>query len=308
MKIRIGTRGSRLALAQTRSIAERLRLNGHEVSEVVIETRGDRDQEASFPEFGGSGVFVHEIERALLQQQIDLAVHSYKDLPATGPADLTIGAIPERLDAADCLLVREEVVDLDDVRLPVRRRARIGTGSARRTALLHWARSDLEILPLRGNVDTRVGKLMAGDYDAIVVAAAGLDRIEAAGGLQQHHKGKVRRCRLDPSWFVPAPAQGVLALQIRRADAELAAAVKVLHREQIARPVSCERQLLVRVEGNCQLPFGAWCEVLPGGGLALVFALGLGTGILVDRLEGEDPMQLADRAWNRLAEAGLPTQ
>lgn len=306
MRIRIGTRGSRLALAQARSIAERLRLNGHDVSEVVIETRGDKDQDASFPEFGGSGVFVSEIERALMEQQIDLAVHSYKDLPATGPAGLTIGAIPERLDAADCLLVREEVVDLDDVRLPVRRGARIGTGSARRTALLRSARKDLEVLPLRGNVDTRVEKLLAGDYDAIVVAAAGLARIEAAGGLR--HSGQFRECRLDPSWFVPAPAQGALALQIRRADADLAAAVKVLHLEEIARPVSCERHLLVRIEGNCQLPFGAWCEVLPGGGLALVFALGLDTGVLLDRVEGQDPMLLADRAWNRLTEAGLSTQ
>lgn len=306
MNIRIGTRGSRLALAQTRSIAERLRRNGHEVSEVVIETRGDREQEASFSELGGSGVFVREIERALLEQQIDLAVHSYKDLPATGPADLIIGAIPERLDAADCLLVREQAVDLSDVRLPVRRRAKIGTSSARRTALLRSARPDLEILPLRGNVDTRLRKLLAADYDAIVVAAAGLARIETAGGL--HHTGRFRECRLDPSWFVPAPAQGALALQIRRDDADLAAAVKVLHREQIARPVSCERQLLVRVEGNCQLPFGAWCEVLAGGGLALVFALGIDTGILVDRVEGEDPIQLAEQAWNRLTATGLSTQ
>ncbi len=307
MRIRIGTRGSRLALVQARSIAARLRAHGHETIEVIVQTLGDRDQTSAFPEFGSPGVFVREIERALVAETIDLAVHSYKDLPSTGPDDLVIAAVPERLDAADQLLIRTDVLELDRGRLAVGAHARIGTSSARRAALLRGAREDLSILPLRGNVDTRIRKLRTGEYDAIVLAGAGLTRLEAAGISELGQNDDVHVQRLDPEWFVPAPTQGALALQIRRDDAALAKALSVLHDEAVARPLVAERLLLARVEGSCQLPFGAWCTT-NASGFRLVFALGDGERLLVDRVDGDDATALAERAWQRLTESELRVQ
>lgn len=302
--IKVGTRGSALARIQTAGIVERLRRGGLEVEQVVLETRGDRDQEAAFAEFGGPGVFVREIEEALLDGRIDVAVHSYKDLPSEGPEGLTVAAVPERLDPADHLLVRDASLASSTGRLPLAEGARVGTSSARRQALLRHQRADLEVAPLRGNVDTRVRLLVEGRYDAIVLAGAGLQRLRQGGALELSGKG-IHDRRLDPEWFVPAPAQGALAVQVRRADPDLLDRVRALDDAVAARALDGERRLLARVEGNCDLPFGAWCRRQPGGEFVLGFAMGDGEHLVVEALEGDEPLLLADRAWDHLAATGM---
>jgi len=303
MRIRIGTRGSRLALAQTGSVARQLADNGHDVETTIIRTRGDLDRTSAFPEFGGAGVFVREIERALLAGEIDLAVHSYKDLPSEGPAQLVVAAVPERVDPADLLVVRAQAMAPPQAGLSLAHEARIGTSSARRQALLRHLRPDLQILPLRGNVDTRVSKLRAGDYDAIVLAAAGLQRLQQEVGGSSPTAGEdLVEHRLDPVTFVPAPTQGALALQTRATDAELIAALRPLHRDELNATLQVERQLMARIEGNCSLPFGAWCQSR-NGRLHLVCAVNYGDGLRRATLSGEDPGTLADQAWKALQPA-----
>ncbi len=307
MRIRIGTRGSRLARIQTGGVADALRRAGHQVEEVVVHTRGDRDQSSSFPEFGGPGVFVREIERALLAGEIDLAVHSYKDLPSASPDGLQVAAVPERLDPADELLVRADAYRPGEPALPLPPAARVGTSSARRRALLQHYRHDLRVVPLRGNVDTRLRRLLEGRCDAVVLAVAGIERMLSAGALQLLQEGSLVRHRLDPMRFVPAPTQGALALQARTDDAATAAALAPLHRADLARPLAAERALLARIEGGCELPFGAWCRCQDeGGGLALRFAVETDSGVLVDEVRGDEPAALAERAAARLARSGVP--
>ncbi len=302
MRVRIGSRGSKLALAQARQIGARLAAAGHQAVEVIIETRGDRDQTSSFPEFGGPGVFVREIERQLIAGAIDLAVHSYKDLPSDGPDELFVAAVPERVDPADTLLIREDAIELAGELVPLPEAARVGTASSRRQALLHASRADLRILPLRGNVDTRVRKLRAGEYDAIVLARAGVQRLQEAG--QALDLDGVHLHRLDPDWFIPAPTQGALALQIRRDASELAAALAALHDESTALPLVGERRLLGLVQGSCEMPFGAWCRAV-GDGYQLDFALGDAERLVTGRLRGESPAALADLAWQELSASEL---
>jgi len=302
MRVRIGSRGSRLALAQSRKIGARLAAAGHQPVEVVIETRGDRDQTSAFPEFGGAGVFVRGIERQLIAGAIDLAVHSYKDLPSEGPDELFVAAVPERLDPADTLLIRDDAFESGGGLLPLPQGARVGTASSRRQALLQASRADLRILPLRGNVDTRVRKLRDGDYDAIVLAQAGLQRLQDAGGALDMEG--VQLHRLDPDWFIPAPTQGALALQIRRDATELAAVLAPLHDESVAHPLEAERRLLALVQGSCELPFGAWCRAA-GEGYRLGYALGDHERLVSGQLQGEAPAPLAELAWQELASSEL---
>lgn len=305
MTIRIGTRGSALARAQTGGVVRRLRGAGLYVEEVVIETRGDRDTVSAFPEFGGAGVFVREIEEALLDGRIDAAVHSYKDLPSDGPEDLIVAAVAGRLDPADHLLIRRECFVPAAGRLPLPAGARVGTASARRQALLLHERDDLAIAPLRGNVDTRVRLLLEGRYDAVVLAGAGVRRLQDAGALGDMGSKGIHDCRLGPEWFVPAPAQGALAVQVRRSDRELAAAVGALEEPEAALVVGAERRLLAGVEGSCDLPFGAWCRRVPGTGFALTFALGDGERLLRDELSDANPLVAADRACEHLRQEGV---
>lgn len=305
MKLRVGTRGSALARIQTGRVSTLLRREGLEVEEIAIETEGDRDRTSAFADIGAAGIFVRELERALLEERIDVAVHSYKDLPSQHPEALTVTAIPERLDPADHLLVRRGSLSSEHGRIPLDRGARVGTSSARRSALLLREREDLDIRPLRGNVDTRVRRLVEGRYDAIVLAGAGLQRMRAGGALGTPEEQGLRETRLSPKWFVPAPAQGAIALQIRAADSEIAAALDPLHDADAAHCVLAERRLLARVEGDCELPFGAWCRGDVKGGLRLSFALGSADEMKVDAIEGEEPRTLADRAWDRLLAAGL---
>ena len=205
--IRLGTRGSALAMAQAGWVAERL----GDAEIVIIETAGDRQRDSRFDQIGdGRGVFTREIERALIEHRIDVAVHSAKDLTGDLPDELEIGAVPPREDPRDaCCGPFASLAEIPDG-------ARVGTSSARRRGLLHALRPGLEVVPLRGNVDTRLRKLDAGEADAIVLAAAGLIRL----GLEARIA-----FRFDPAEFVPEAGQGALALQVRRGEGALVSAI-----------------------------------------------------------------------------------
>src|SRR5512135_1713129 len=198
MRLRIGTRESALARAQAGDVARRLQAAGHETETIVIATTGDRVVDRAFGQVGSFGVFVREIESALREGRVDLAVHSYKDLPSRSPEGLVIAAVPERLDPADVLLARPEVAEFGAAGIPLRQGTTVGTAAARRQALLAEARPDLAVGLLRGNVPTRVRALVDGRFGAIVLAAAGLARLERASGNDGPLvPGEIVRTRLE---------------------------------------------------------------------------------------------------------------
>lgn len=252
MIIRIGSRGSDLALWQANHVKNQLEKLGHEVSITIIKTQGDLIQNLSFDKLEGKGFFTKEIETALLNQEIDLAVHSHKDLETNPPAGLTIAAVSEREDPADILLINKDAVS-DDEWWSLKQNAVVGTSSARRKSQLVAYRSDVQIEDLRGNVPTRIEKLRQGNYDAILLAKAGVDRL--AIDLSEFHVE-----RLDPSEFIPAPAQGVLALQIRENDTTLFTALQEMNHSEIQERIAIERKVLNLMDGGCQLPLGVYCD------------------------------------------------
>jgi hydroxymethylbilane synthase len=299
--IRIGTRSSALARAQTALIATAL-IEAHpelgvEIELVAITTAGDRSQTTDQPgPDWGTGVFVKELESALLREEIDLAVHSLKDVPPMLSADLTLAAIPIRDDPFD-VLVTSDGRGLEDLAPG----ARVGTSSARRSAFLHAARPDLHFIPIRGNIDTRLRKLGLGHYEALVLARAGLHRLdlEAAYVL------------LEPELLPPAPGQGALAIETRAGDRALAELVEPLNDPATAASVRAERRLMVNLEGGCRLPVGALGTPQPDGGLHLLGGLALADGTLnvasaVGRLDA--PEELADRLSARLRAPGAGEQ
>jgi hydroxymethylbilane synthase len=299
MKIRIGTRGSALALAQSSDVAGRLRALGHDPELIVISTTGDRVADRSFADVGAFGVFVRELESALLEGTVDAAVHSYKDVPSRMPEGLTIAAVPERVDAADVLLVRRDAIAALRGGLPLGDGARVGSSATRRRALLLDARPDLALGLLRGNVPTRVRSLTDGRFDAIVLAAAGLARLARADAEHRLTLGDdVVAVRLDPATFVPAPSQGAIAVQVRDSEAAVRAAVELLDDASCRRAIQAERAALFLAEGGCTLPFGAWCTVAPDGALTLTAALGLDDGSIARTVAtGTDPQSVAAAAW-----------
>jgi hydroxymethylbilane synthase len=248
-RVRIATRASALALWQARWIEAKLRAAGAEVELVEIETQGDKDGRP-FAEIAGVGFFTKAVQEAVLDGRADVAVHSYKDLPSAPAPGLEVAAVPERADPRDVLVVRPEAFDEDAAPLPLRAGTVVGTGAARRRAQLAALRPDIATADLRGNVPTRVEKLRGGGYGAIVLAAAGLNRLEAdLDGLEA--------VVLDPATFVPAPAQGALALEIRRGDDGLASLLTELHDVRGHRAVAAERGLMAMIQGGCQLALGA---------------------------------------------------
>jgi hydroxymethylbilane synthase len=303
VKIRIGTRGSALALVQSGDVAARLRALGHAPELVVVSTVGDRVTDRSFTDVGSFGVFVRELESALLDGSVDVAVHSYKDVPSRMPEGLTIAAVPERVDPADVLLVRREALAASRGGLPLADGARVGTSATRRRALLLDARPDLALGLLRGNVPTRVRSLREGRFDAIVLAAAGLARLARAEGEHRLTLGEqIVSVRLDPELFVPAPSQGAIAVQVRANDEAVRTAVAPLDDRACRRALLTERTALFLAEGGCTLPFGAWCRVSNDGGLTLTAALGLDDGTIARAVAvGTDPGSVADAAWTGLA-------
>ena len=251
-KIVIGSRGSDLALWQANHVRKQLEDLGHEIEIKVIVTQGDAIQHLSFDKLEGKGFFTKEIETALLEGTIDLAVHSHKDLETNPPKGLMIAAVSEREDPSELLLISKSKVDLTQEWNLVEKGI-IGTSSARRKSQVIRFRPDLEIKDLRGNVPTRIQKLRDGNYDAILLAKAGVDRLQL--DLSDFHVEV-----LDPTVVIPAPAQGVLALQIREIDTKLFDILQQINYPEVAQRIAVERKVLNLLEGGCQLPLGVYCE------------------------------------------------
>jgi hydroxymethylbilane synthase len=304
--LRIATRGSALALWQAEHVAALLRAAAPDVAVevLVVDVAADRRLDIPIWELGGKGVFAKEVQAAVLDGRADLAVHSYKDLPSRSPDGLIIAAVPERLDAADVLLVRPEAADASAGDLPLRAGARVGTSAARRKALLAAARPDLEIGLLRGNVPTRVRALLDGRFDAIVLAAAGIARLDRASGTALV-PADIVRVRLDPKRFVPAPAQGAIAIQVRDDAPAVIAAVRSLNDDLTTNALRAERALLGLAEAGCVLPFGAWCDTSEER-LHLYTVLGQENGAIARcDTTGTDPEVMAAKAWTELS-SGVP--
>lgn len=251
MTIRIATRGSDLALAQARHVAALIRDRlGRETELVVLATTGDRIQSVSLAKIGGKGLFVKEIEEALLDDRADVAVHSAKDLPADVAEGCHLAAFPERVDPRDALVTRTPGETL----ATLREGARVGTGSVRREAQLRAHRPDLDIRPLRGNVPTRLRKLVDEDLDAVILASAGLDRLGLADRIAE---------RLPVTVLLPAVCQGILALETRAGD-PLAEAITGLSDPEVHAIAVAERAFLGGLGGDCSTPLGALAEVVAG--------------------------------------------
>ncbi len=247
----IGSRGSELALWQANFVQTALKKAGLESEIKIIKTQGDVIQHLSFDKLEGKGFFTKEIEEALLKKEIDLAVHSHKDLPTTSPEGLMIAAVSQREDPSELLLILKDSVDARN-KYSLKRGAVLGTSSARRKSQFLAFREDVVIKELRGNVPTRIQKLRDKHYDAILLAAAGVSRLEI--DLEEFFVEK-----LNPKEFVPAPAQGVLALQIRSEDTKLLEQLQPLHHADVAEAIAVERKVLNRLDGGCQLPLGVYC-------------------------------------------------
>ncbi len=287
MNIRLGTRGSRLALIQSERVAERLLDAGHDVELVPIVTEGDMRPIDMSP---GEGVFVAAIARALLAGDIDIAVHSAKDVPLEEDLGLVIAAYPERADPRDVLITRHGGETLESLA----RGAIVGTDSPRRTGFLLAARPDLTIIPLHGNVETRLRRLDEGAADAIVLAAAGIDRLRRDARIDQ---------RLEPDVLPPAPGQGALAVQVRRGDTRLLELVSAIDDADIRLAVEAEREVLRATGGTCRAPVGALASV--NGDQFRLLAAGVnsdGTGKVVERSDGNrsEAARLAARLGRRL--------
>ena len=288
--LRLGTRGSALALAQSGTTAATVRDRlGRDVELVSVVTAGDASS-AAIAQIGGTGVFVTALRDALLSGEVDLAVHSYKDLP-TAPADgLVIAAVPVREDPRDVLVARD---GLTLGELPTG--SRVGTGSPRRTAQLLGLGLGFEVVPVRGNVDTRIGKVRSGELDAVVLARAGLVRLGRLADATEV---------IDPLTMLPAPAQGALALECRSDDAQLVALLATLDDQRSRTTVVAERALLAALEGGCTAPIGAMAEVAEGDSGPEIYLRGLvaaADGTDAVRLSATGPTSEAVEVGRRLA-------
>jgi hydroxymethylbilane synthase len=251
--LRIGTRGSQLARWQAEWVSHTLRSihPGLEIDLVEIKTHGDRDRDSSLAMIGGIGLFTKEIQRALQEGVVDVAVHSLKDLPTTGPDDLIIAAVPPREDVADALIApRHQTLEA----LPPG--SSIGTGSLRRRAQLLHIRPDVTIVAIRGNVETRLRRATDGNLDAVVLALAGLRRLGLDGAVTE---------RLSPPRVLPAVGQGALGIECRRDDATTLDQLSPLNDAATHAAVAAERALLAELEGGCMAPLGAWGRVTTEG-------------------------------------------
>jgi hydroxymethylbilane synthase len=250
MRLRLGTRGSQLALWQARAVAALLEPHGHQVEIVVIRTSGDRLHEASLVEVGGKGVFVKEIEDALAAHEIDLAVHSAKDMSAVLPGWAAIGAVLPREDPRDALALPHAPPACDIAQAVARMgdSPTIGTSSVRRIAQLSILMPRAHFEPVRGNVDTRLGKLDAGGFDALVLAAAGMLRLGLGGRLTSP---------IPVADCVPAPGQGIVAVEVRAADDAIRSAAAAITDRESAAALEAERAIVAALGGGCQLPLGA---------------------------------------------------
>ncbi len=297
-KLRIGSRGSQLALWQANHISALLRGRGHEVEIEIIHTTGDKITDVPLAMVGakgglGKGVFTKEIEEALAAGRIDLAVHSLKDLPTELPSGFEIAAITERQDPRDAFCSRH-FSNIND--LP--QGARVGTSSLRRQAQLKAIRPDLEIHPLRGNVDTRLRKLEQDEYDAVILASAGLKRLGKTQLVKQIIPAEI---------MCPAAGQGALGIEVREGDAETRQHLEFLNDPAARAATTCERALLNRLGGGCQVPIGAFAELLQGRlHLNAIVADPDGTKLLREAREGDidDPEKLGNAVGETLLRRG----
>ncbi|HMF50386.1 MAG TPA: hydroxymethylbilane synthase [Candidatus Saccharimonadales bacterium] len=294
-RIRLGSRGSMLAIAQSTWVQQQLMRHHRdlEVEFTVIKTSGDRFIDRPIANVGGKGVFTKEIEEALLANQIDIAVHSMKDLPTELAPGLTIAAVPEREDARDVLVTRNHCA-LGE--LPSG--ARIGTGSLRRRAQLLYRRKDLHVTPIRGNVDTRLKKLDSAEVDALIMAAAGLKRIGREERIGEY---------LPDAICVSAVAQGALAIETREEDVFTRELLRLLHDSRTFAEVSAERALLARLGGGCQVPIGARARVVDEElSLIGVVASPDGSGLCRGEISGpaRQPVDLGQRLADQLINQG----
>jgi hydroxymethylbilane synthase len=281
MKLTFATRPSALARWQTNYIAEQLQESWEDLrcEEVIIKTKGDRILDVPLPEVGGKGLFTHELEAALREDRVDAAVHSLKDLPTEDSPGLSIGLIPERADARD-VLINPEGLELDD--LP--QGAVVGTSSNRRAAQLLAYRPDLSVKSIRGNVDTRLRKVNTDEYDAIILAAAGVKRLGLQEQISQY---------LPYEILLPAPGQGALAVQCRAGDGDTLKLLRALEHTPTRLAVTAERAFLEALGGGCSLPVGALATVREAGiELQGVIASPDGTRIQRLRATHSDPIEL----------------
>jgi hydroxymethylbilane synthase len=290
-RLRVGSRGSQLALWQANHISALLRAQGHEVEILVIHTTGDKITDVALAKVGIKGMFTKEIEEALAAGRVDLAVHSLKDLPTEVPPGFEIAAITQRENPRDVFCSRKCACIAE---LPTE--ARVGTSSLRRQAQIKALRPDLHIHPLRGNVDTRLRKLDAGEYDAIILAAAGLNRLGRTQLIRQV---------IPAEQMCPAAGQGALGIETRGGDTETARHLKFLDDADARATTTCERALLNKLGGGCQVPIGALAEAR-GGQLHLdaIVADPEGTTVLRESNEGSDPVQLGESVGDTLLRRG----
>jgi hydroxymethylbilane synthase len=290
-KLRIGSRGSQLALWQANHISSLLRERGHEVEIEIIKTTGDKITDVSLAQVGTKGMFTKEIEEALAEGRVDVAVHSLKDLPTELPPGFELVAITTRVNPRDVLLS----LKYDSV-MALPQGARVGTSSLRRQAQLKVARPDLVIHALRGNVDTRVRKLEEGEYDAIILAAAGLTRL-----------GKTQLVRevLSEEFMCPAAGQGALGIEIRAGDEEMRKHLVFLDDPAARAATTCERTLLHKLGGGCQVPIGAFAEVREGTlHLTAIVARPDGSIILRESQSGSQAVALGEAVGDNLLQRG----
>jgi hydroxymethylbilane synthase len=290
-RLRVGSRGSQLALWQANHIGVLLRERGHEVEIEVIKTTGDRITDVALAKVGTKGMFTKEIEEALAEARIDLAVHSLKDLPTQVSQGFEIAAVTKRENPRDVFCSRKyQSIEA----LP--QGARVGTSSLRRQAQLKAVRPDLDIYPLRGNVDTRLQKLEGGEYDAIILAAAGLNRLGKTELVRQIIPAEV---------MCPAAGQGALGIEIRAGDSVTRSHLAFLDDAAARATTSCERALLNKLGGGCQVPIGAFAEVRSGRlHLEAIVADPNGSKVLRESRDGPDPVQLGESVGNTLLQRG----
>lgn len=293
-KIIIGSRKSELAITQTEWVIEQLKAAGAPFTFEIkrITTKGDKILNVTLSKVGGKGLFVKEIEQAMYNEEIDMAVHSMKDMPAAVAQGLTIGTIPEREDHRDALISKnhEKLMDLP-------KGAIVGTSSLRRSSQILAARPDLEIKWIRGNIGTRLRKLKEENFDAIILAAAGLSRMGWSQEIVTEY--------LDPSLSVPAIGQGALAIECRESDTELITWLEKIKDEETTNTVTAERTFLHRMEGGCSVPIAGYAKIVKGEiVLSALVATPDGKTVLHEEVRGADPVQVGERAAELLKERG----
>ena len=295
--IRIGTRGSLLAKWQAEYVRKRIfQATGVETEIVIIKTTGDSMQQAPFSQIGGKGVFIKELEEALLEEHVDLAVHSVKDIPTEVPSRLCFPAVCRRDDTRDALVSGQ-----GEALSRLRQGARVGTSSLRRQSQLRHVRPDLDIREMRGNVDTRLRKVESGEYEAVVLAKAGLDRLGMSVRITEV---------LAPDVCMPAVGQGAIAVQARLKDADLSDALAPLDDNETRQSIVAERALLGALQGGCQVPLGAWAR-FERNELAMdaVVCSPDGSNYIRQRAAGpaDQPRELGQRLAQLLIDAGAGT-